>query len=117
MRVAIPVSCGWVERVFDCANMIMIFDFVNGRRGEYFETVLRSGSKDRCAKEFSAMGVDVLICSEISHTLEAALRSCGIDVRARRSGRVDEVIEDIGKELLARGIVREEKNRAQAAVS
>jgi predicted Fe-Mo cluster-binding NifX family protein len=117
MRVAIPVSYGWVERVFDCANMIMIFDFSNGRRGEYFETALRSGSKDCCARELSAMGIDVLICNEISRTLESAIRSCGIEVLSRRSGRVDEVIEDLVGEVRDGGIARRERSEAQAAVS
>ena len=93
MRVAIPVSDGLVERVFDNAAMLMVIDFRGGGRGEFFETPVTIRSLKERALELSAMGVDVLLCDEISHSLESMIRATGIAVYTQRSGRADEVAE------------------------
>ena len=94
MRVAIPLSDdGRVERVFDGATTLMVIDLRGGDRGEYFETPMRNRSMKERARELSAMGVDVLLCNEISHALESLIASRGIKVHTHRFGRVDEVIE------------------------
>ena len=76
MRVAIPLSDdGRVERVFDGATTLMVIDLRGGDRGEYFETPMRNRSMKERARELSAMGVDVLLCNEISHALESLIAS------------------------------------------
>ena len=93
MRVAIPVSDGLVERVFDNATMLMVIDFRGGDRVEFFETPVTNRSLRERARELSAIGVDVLLCDEISHALESMIRAAGIVVHTHRSGRADEVAE------------------------
>jgi predicted Fe-Mo cluster-binding NifX family protein len=93
MRVAIPISDGWVERVFDSATMLMVIDLRGGGRGEFFETPVTIRSLKERVLELSAIGVDVLLCDEISHALESMIRAAGIMVHTHRSGRADEVAE------------------------
>jgi predicted Fe-Mo cluster-binding NifX family protein len=93
MRVAIPVSDGRVERVFDSATALMVVDLRNGNRGNYFETPLRIRSMRNRAREIAAMRVDVLLCHEISHALESLITAYGIEVRSQNPGMVDEVIQ------------------------
>ena len=93
MRVAIPVSDGRVERVFDSATALMVIDLRDGGRGNYFETPLRIRSMRNRARELAAMRVDVLLCMEISHALESLITAYGIDVQSQNAGTVDEVIE------------------------
>ena len=93
MRVAIPISDGWVERVFDSATMLMVVDLRGSGRGEFFETPVTIRSLKERALELSAMGVNVLLCDEISHALESMISAVGIVVHTHRSGRTDEVID------------------------
>ncbi len=93
MRVAIPVSDGLVERVFDNSTMLMVIDFRGDGRGEFFETPVTIRSLKERALELSAIGVDVLLCDEISHALESMIRAMGIVVQTNHSGRADEVAE------------------------
>ena len=93
MRVAIPISDGWVERVFDSATKLMVIDLRGGGRCEFFETPVTIRSLKERALELSAIGVDVLLCDEISHALESMIRATGIVVHTHHSGRADEVAE------------------------
>lgn len=117
MRVAIPVSDGRVERVLDCATSLVVLDLRDEDRGTYFETAIRSRSMRDRAREFAAMGIDVLLCNEISHALESLIRGGGIEVRGHHSGTVDDVIEAFVVGCLAGGRPWIDRSPAQVAAS
>ena len=93
MRVAIPVSDGLVETVFDNATSLLVIDFRGGGRGASEVPVTARSLKER-AQELSAFGVDVLLCGEISYALKSMITARRIDVHTHLSGKADEVIED-----------------------
>jgi len=117
MRVAIPVSDGRVERVLDCATSLVVLDLRDEGRGKYFETEIRSRSMRDRAREFAAMGINVVLCNEISHSFKSLIRSGGIEVRTHHSGTVDEVIEAFVVGCLTRDRAWNDRPPAQASVS
>ena len=93
MRIAIPVSDGLVETVFSGATTLAVID-LRGGRGEYSEFPVTAQSLKERAQELSALGVDVVLCFEISHALKHMIAARGIDVHTHLSGKADEVIDE-----------------------
>ncbi len=93
MRIAIPATDGLVETVFSSATTLLVVD-LRGGRGEYSEFPVTAQSLKERAQELSALGVDVLLCAEISHALKSMITARGIDVHTHLSGKADEIIED-----------------------
>ena len=93
MRIAIPVSDGLVETVFSSATTLVVIDY-RGGRAEYSELPITAQSLKECSQELSALGVDVVLCFEISHALKSMIVAQGIDVHTHLSGKVDEVFDD-----------------------
>ncbi len=118
MRVAIPVSSdGRVERVFDCATSLVVLDLRDRDRGKYFETAIRSRSMRERAREFAAMGINVVLCNEISQSFESLIRNGGIEVRTHHSGTVDEVMEAFVIGYLTRDRGSNDRPPAQVSIS
>ena len=92
MRIAIPVSDGLVETVFSSATTLVVIDF-RGGRCEYSELSVTAQSLKERAQELSALGVDVVLCFEISHALKSMIEAQGIEVHTHLSGRVDKVFD------------------------
>ena len=93
MKVAIPVSDGLVETVFSSATTLVVID-LRGGRSEYSEVPVTAQSLKERAQELSALGLDVLLCGEISHALKSMITARGIDVHTHLSGIADEVIDE-----------------------
>lgn len=93
MRIAIPVTDGLVETVFSSATTLVVVDLPGGR-DEYSEFPVTAQSLKERAQELSALGVDVVLCSEISHALKSMVTARGIDVHTHLSGTADEVIDE-----------------------
>ncbi len=114
MKVAIPVSDGLVETVFSNATTLVVIDF-RGGRGEYSEIPVTAQSLKERAQELSALGVDVVLCSEISHALKSMVTARGIDVHTHLSGKADKVIEDFIGQRRYKSRPRERGRRAVVA--
>lgn len=98
MRVAIPSWNDRISPVFDVANEVHVFTVEGG--------IVTDRSQHRLANAariatMSAIGVDVLICSAISRTLEAALWVAGIEVVSEVCGPVEDVVKAYLKGMLA----------------
>jgi len=93
MRIAIPVSDGLVETVFSSATTLVVIDFRGGRT-EYSELPITAQTLKERTQELSALGVDVVLCFEISHALKSMIEAQGIDVHTHLSGKVDKVFDD-----------------------
>ena len=93
MRIAIPASDGLVETVFSSATTLVVIDFRGGRT-EYSELPVTAQFLKERTQELSALGVDVVLCFEISHALKSMLEAQGIDVHTHLSGNVDKVFDD-----------------------
>ena len=110
MRIAIPITDGLVETVFSSATTLVVID-IRGGRSEYSEIPVTAQSLKERAQELSELGVDVLLCGEISHALKSMITARGIDVHTHLSGKADEVIDDFIKrhqnESRSRGSRRE----------
>jgi predicted Fe-Mo cluster-binding NifX family protein len=96
MRIAIPVADGWVERVFDSATTLLIVDVVDRSRRECYQTPVRIRSVRERAHELALLGVDELICDEISNRSRGLVADLGITVRSGNSGLVEELMESLG---------------------
>jgi predicted Fe-Mo cluster-binding NifX family protein len=81
MRIAIPVWNGRVSPVFDAAHEVAIFD-VDRDRGTVSASSRHRLAPERPAETLSALGVDLLICSAVSPSLEALVWVNGIEVIA-----------------------------------
>ncbi len=93
MRIAIPVTDGLVETVFSNATTLVVIDF-RGGRGEYSELPVTVQSLKERAQELSALGVDVVLCAGICHSLKSMITARGIDLHTGLSGPADEVFEN-----------------------
>jgi wyosine [tRNA(Phe)-imidazoG37] synthetase (radical SAM superfamily)/predicted Fe-Mo cluster-binding NifX family protein len=90
MRVALPVWNGRVSPVFDVAETICLFTVsdgaVTGRSEHRLDDLGRAAT-------LAHLGVDLLICSAISRSLEAVLWVAGIEVVPEVCGSIEEVID------------------------
>ena len=93
MRIAIPVSDGLVETVFSSSTTLVVID-LRGGRSEYSEFPVTAQSLKERAQELSALGVDVVLCAEMCHSLKSMITARGIDVHTGLSGPADEVFEN-----------------------
>ena len=114
MRIAIPVTGGLVETVFSSATTLLVVDLPGGR-GEYSEFPFTAQSLKEHAQELSALGVDVVLCAEISHALKSMITARGIDVHTHLSGKVDEVIDEFIRRHQNESRPRESRQEAPAA--
>lgn len=81
MRFAIPVSGDWVAPVFDDATRLLIIDIIPGRRPEQSELPSFVRPPEQRAAELKSLGIDMLVCNEISDRLAAFIRERGVEIR------------------------------------
>ena len=81
MRFAIPVSGDWVAPVFDEATRLLIIDIIPGRRPEESELPSFVRPPELRAAELKSLGIDVLVCNEISDRLATFIREKGVEIR------------------------------------
>jgi predicted Fe-Mo cluster-binding NifX family protein len=117
MRVAIPVSDGRVDRVLDCATGFIVLDLRDEGRSHYFATSIGSRSMRDRARELVAMGINVVLCNEVSHSFESLIRRSGIEICTHHSGTVDDVIEAFVVGCFAGDRPYDSRRPAQASVS
>jgi predicted Fe-Mo cluster-binding NifX family protein len=89
MRIAIPVWSGRVSPVFDVARSVRVVDLNDGVEARASDLGL---DDDRRAETLAKLGVDLLICSAISTSLESTLWMAGVEVIPDICGTVDEII-------------------------
>jgi len=114
MRIAIPVTDGLVEMVFSNATTLVVIDF-RGGRGEYSNFPVTARSLKGRAQELSAFGVDVVLCTEICHSLKSMITAQGTDVHTGLSGPANEVFEDFIGQRQNESRPRESRRRAVVA--
>ncbi len=93
MRVAIPLEDRRVAGILDNATMLLVVDLGQGGRSEYFQTPVRTRSRQGRANELASMGVDTVVCDGVSRILESMILTRGIAVISHVTGNVDEVLE------------------------
>ena len=91
MIIAIPVWSGRVSPVFDVARTVLVAD-LDPQSGELVAQGAHVVNPAGPVATLSKLGVDVLICSAISSTLEAALWAQGVEVIADMCGSPDEIM-------------------------
>jgi predicted Fe-Mo cluster-binding NifX family protein len=94
MKIAISHWHGRIAPVFDVADNLLLIDIEEGRRRGR-ENVSLSPYRDSFgrARDVSALGVHVLLCGAVSHTLETALIGSGIQVYGFLCGNMDDVLD------------------------
>lgn len=94
MKIAIPVWNDRVSPVFDVARTIRVVD-VDVGRGVVVSDSTHTLAPGRPASTLAALGVDVLVCSAISPSTEAAVWVSGVEVIPDICGSPDEIVEVI----------------------
>jgi predicted Fe-Mo cluster-binding NifX family protein len=93
MRVAIPLSDGLVAPILDNADSLLIVDLGNRGPPEYLDTFVTHSSIRERADELASIGVDVVVCDQVSHALENMILAHGIHVLSHVTGKADEALE------------------------
>lgn len=99
IRIAIPEWNGRVSPVFDAAEHIWVMDFVRRRQVARHCVGLARHNPDLRAAQLAQLGVTVLVCGAISHSLHRGMNAFGIRVIDGLCGETDAVI----KALLTNG--------------
>jgi predicted Fe-Mo cluster-binding NifX family protein len=94
MRIAIPVWKDRVSPVFDVARSVRVVDLSDGGEPRKSDMGL---DDDHRAETLAKLGVDLLICSAISTSLESTLWMSGVEVIPDICGTVDEIITAYSK--------------------
>lgn len=81
MRIAVPIFGDWIAPVFDEATRLLIVDIGPGRRPEQIELPTFVRPPDQRATELASLGIDMLVCDEISDKLAGFIRARGIEIR------------------------------------
>jgi predicted Fe-Mo cluster-binding NifX family protein len=92
MRFAIPISGDWIAPVFDDATRLMIVDIAPGRQPEQSEFPTFIRPPEQRAAELKSLGVDILLCDEISDRLARFVRERGIEIRVSLNRAVDDLM-------------------------
>ncbi len=92
MRAAIPLTDDGIARVFDTATRLLIVDLNGVARDERVEVPTFVGPAIIRAREIASLGIDVVVCERISHTLAARIRDQGIDIESPGFMDVDDAI-------------------------
>jgi predicted Fe-Mo cluster-binding NifX family protein len=90
MRIAIPVWNDWVSPVFEGAGRIRVADVTEGTIHHISEHEPEAGGQ---VAALSDLGVNVLVCADISADLEAALKNHGVEVISDKSGPPEMIAE------------------------
>jgi predicted Fe-Mo cluster-binding NifX family protein len=99
IRIAIPEWDGRVSPVFDAAEHIRVMDFEQRREVARYCVDLARYNPDLRAAQLAHLGVNVLVCGAISHSLHRGMNAFGIRVIDGLCGETDAVI----KALLTNG--------------
>ncbi len=100
MKVAITVWENRVSPVFDSAHKVIVADIENGEVVDRCDESLDAEQPLFRADKLSHLGVNVLICGEISKLLKSLIRSHGIRVIPFITGEVNQVLDAYQKDLL-----------------
>jgi predicted Fe-Mo cluster-binding NifX family protein len=92
MRIAVPISGDWIAPVFDEATRLLIVDIGPGRRPEQSELPTFVRPPDQRAAELESLGVDMLVCDEISDRLARFIRARGIEIRVSMNWAVADLM-------------------------
>jgi predicted Fe-Mo cluster-binding NifX family protein len=92
MKLAVPVSSGWISTAFDFARHLLVVEYEDGREVSRNELVLEEEFALNRARRLEALGASVLICGAISRSLAECLIDRGIDIIPFVSGPVEAVI-------------------------
>jgi predicted Fe-Mo cluster-binding NifX family protein len=92
IRIAIPEWNGRVSPVFDAAEHIRVLDFVRRREVARHCVDLARYNPDLRAAQLAQLGVNVLVCGAISHSLHRGMNAFGIRVIDGLCGETDAVL-------------------------
>ena len=92
MRIAIPYWQGRVSPVLDAAGRCLLVDVEHDAETARRDAALVGGGPLARSREFSRLGVDVLICGALSRPLAMALQAAGVQVRPHICGQVEQVL-------------------------
>jgi len=92
MKVAIPVWNHRISPVFDAARRLQVVTFDKGSESDRSDYELKEFDFMERANRLQQLDVQVLLCGAISHPLESAIRTKGIQVISHICGFVDEIL-------------------------
>ena len=115
MRVAIPLADRWVARILDSAEMLLVVDLRRGGRWECFQIPFQCRSLDEGAERLALMGVETVVCDELSRELESMILTRGIAVLCHVTGNADEVLEGLDEQPGRTSVARPRGSRLVAA--
>lgn len=92
MRICIPRLEGRVSPVLDVAKTLLVIDSDSGAEIRRFEACSSEVEPLSKARRIIDLAPQLVICGAVSHELEAALRSAGIELSPNICGAVEEVI-------------------------
>ena len=98
MRIAVPISGDWIAPVFDDATRLLIIDILPGRTPEQSELPSFVRPPDQRATELASLGVDVLLCDDISDRLAGFIREKGIEIRLSLHRAVEDIMSFLGED-------------------
>ncbi len=92
MKIAIAHWKGRVSPVFDVSDSLIVIDIRNGVEVNREQINLASRDSFERAQEVSRLDAQVLICGAVSHRLETALISSGIQVFGFICGDLEDIV-------------------------
>jgi predicted Fe-Mo cluster-binding NifX family protein len=81
VRFAIPISGDWIAPVFDDATRLLIIDITPGRQPEQTEFPTFVRPPEQRAAELKSLGIDILLCDDISDRMARFIRKTGVEIR------------------------------------
>ena len=101
MKIAIPVSNGFVSSVFDFAHHLLVVDTEGQQETNRSQIQLEQQSAPQLAAKLAGLDVDVLICGVVSRPLASMLTASNIEVIPFVRRPVHQVLEAYFRSQLA----------------
>jgi predicted Fe-Mo cluster-binding NifX family protein len=92
MKLAMPVTSGWISTAFDFARRLLLIEYEDRREVRRSELILGEEPALSGARRLEAQGANVLICGAISCSAAERLASGGIQIIPFVSGPIEEVL-------------------------
>lgn len=97
MRIAIPISGEWIAPVFDDATRLLIVDITPDRKVEHSELPSFVRPPDQRATELASLGVNVLLCDDISDRSAEFIAEKGIEIKLSVHRAVADIMSYLGE--------------------
>lgn len=93
MKILIPDRMGRVSPVFDVAREALIVDVGAGMELRRSRTSLNQRNGRVHPQQLVELGIDLLICSVISSSLEESIKSAEIEIIGQVCGSIEDILQ------------------------